>query len=164
MPSDPSGTEKAARNGARRKVPAVDVVVRSLSLLLAMAVTWLLLSGYFEAFLLILGALSCVLVVASRAHERGRPGAFRSTDRQALTSDLAFEGDLARRGRRHQARLRAAPIGRPDRAGCTQRSKQPGHLNSITLTAPSPLRWATGSGPAASREGRQPGQGGMDAA
>ncbi len=64
MPSDPSGTEKAARNGRRRKIPATDVVVRSLSLLLAMAVTWLLLSGFFEAFLLTLGALSCVLVVA----------------------------------------------------------------------------------------------------
>src|SRR3546814_4753108 len=33
-------------------------------LLAAMLATWLLLSGYFEAFLLTLGAMSCVLVVA----------------------------------------------------------------------------------------------------
>jgi multicomponent Na+:H+ antiporter subunit E len=64
MPSDPSGTETAAQDKARRKRPGTDHVVRSLSLLLAMFATWMLLSGHFEPFLLTLGVMSCVLVVA----------------------------------------------------------------------------------------------------
>jgi multicomponent Na+:H+ antiporter subunit E len=63
MPSDPSGTETAAQNDARRKHPVTDHVARSLSLLVALFATWMLLSGHFEPFLLSLGVLSCVLVV-----------------------------------------------------------------------------------------------------
>lgn len=59
MPSEPSQSGSAGQGGRRP-----DRVARSLALLLAMAATWLLLSGYFEIFLLTLGAMSCVLVVA----------------------------------------------------------------------------------------------------
>ena len=59
MPSEPSQSESAGRGGRRP-----DRVAHSAALLVAMLATWLLLSGYFEAFLLTLGAMSCVLVVA----------------------------------------------------------------------------------------------------
>lgn len=59
MPSEPSQSGSAGQGGRRP-----DRVARSLALLVAMAATWLLLSGYFEIFLLTLGAMSCVLVVA----------------------------------------------------------------------------------------------------
>lgn len=46
--------------GRRRRPPRLDTV----ALLGTMLATWLLLSGYFEPFLLILGLLSSILVVA----------------------------------------------------------------------------------------------------
>jgi len=64
MPSDTSDFEAAERGRKRRRSPGADRVVHSLSLLIAMLATWLLLSGYFQAFLLTLGVVSCILVVA----------------------------------------------------------------------------------------------------
>ena len=57
MPSEPS--QSGPEPGGRP-----ERVVRSVALLAALIATWLLLSGYFEPFLLTLGFLSCVLVVA----------------------------------------------------------------------------------------------------
>ena len=64
MPSDPSDSEAAGKTTRRRTLPGADRIAHSLSLLLALFAAWLLLSGYFQAFLLTLGVLSCVLVVA----------------------------------------------------------------------------------------------------
>lgn len=64
MPSDSSGSETAGQSVRRRRIPGSDRIVHSLSLLVAMFATWLLLSGYFQAFLLTLGVISCVIVVA----------------------------------------------------------------------------------------------------
>lgn len=64
MPSDSSGSEVAGQGVKRRRIPSPDVIVHSLSLLVAMFVTWLLLSGFFQAFLLTLGVISCLIVVA----------------------------------------------------------------------------------------------------
>ena len=64
MPSDFSDSEAARQEGRRRRIPGVDRIVHCLSLLIALFATWLLLSGYFQAFMLTLGILSCILVVA----------------------------------------------------------------------------------------------------
>jgi multicomponent Na+:H+ antiporter subunit E len=63
MPSDSSGSENLAQGRRRLRLPRVDRIVHSLSMLVALFAAWLLLSGYFQAFLLTLGVLSCVLVV-----------------------------------------------------------------------------------------------------
>jgi len=64
MPSNSSGSEAAGQGKRRRRLPGADRIVHSLSLLVALFATWMLLSGYFEPFLLTLGVLSCILVVA----------------------------------------------------------------------------------------------------
>lgn len=64
MPSDSSGSETAGQRAKRRRIPDSDRIVHSLSLLMAMFATWMLLSGYFEVFLLTLGVISCLIVVA----------------------------------------------------------------------------------------------------
>jgi len=63
MPGDSSGSELTGQRRPRRRSPRVDRLVHGLSLLVAMFITWLLLSGYLQAFLLTLGVLSCVVVV-----------------------------------------------------------------------------------------------------
>lgn len=64
MPGESSGSEAMNQGKRRRRFPGADRIAHSLSLLVAMFVTWMLLSGYFEPFLLTLGVLSCILVVA----------------------------------------------------------------------------------------------------
>jgi multicomponent Na+:H+ antiporter subunit E len=64
MPGESSGSESIGQGKRRRRLPGADRIVHSLSMLVALFATWLLLSGYFEMFLLTLGVLSCVLVVA----------------------------------------------------------------------------------------------------
>jgi multicomponent Na+:H+ antiporter subunit E len=64
MPGESSDSETAGQTPQRRKTPGVDGIAHTISLLLTMFATWLLLSGYFEAFLLALGVLSCIVVVA----------------------------------------------------------------------------------------------------
>ena len=62
MPSDLSGSGTEGKGGRRRGSSGRGT--HGLSLLVATFATWLLLSGYFEAFLLTLGVLSSALVVA----------------------------------------------------------------------------------------------------
>lgn len=64
MPGESSGSESIGQGKRHRRLPGADRIVHSLSMLVALFVTWLLLSGYFETFLLTLGVLSCVLVIA----------------------------------------------------------------------------------------------------
>lgn len=64
MRGDSSGSERAGQGETRKRIPGSDRIVHSLSLLVAMFATWLLLSGFFHAFLLTLGVISCVIVVA----------------------------------------------------------------------------------------------------
>jgi multicomponent Na+:H+ antiporter subunit E len=64
MPGESSDSGTAEQAAQRRKKPGVDGIAHTVSLLLTMFATWLLLSGYFEAFLLVLGVLSCIVVVA----------------------------------------------------------------------------------------------------
>lgn len=64
MPSDTSGSEVTGQGKTRRRLPKADRIVHALSLLVAMFATWLLLSGFFHAFLLTLGVISCGIVVA----------------------------------------------------------------------------------------------------
>jgi len=63
MPGESSGSEAIGEARPGRHFPGRDRITHCLSLLITMFATWLLLSGYFEPFLLILGVLSCVLVV-----------------------------------------------------------------------------------------------------
>jgi len=64
MPGDSSDPGTAGQGKGLRTGSRPDRVTHGLSLLVAMFATWMLLSGYFEAFLLTLGVLSCILVVA----------------------------------------------------------------------------------------------------
>lgn len=64
MQGDSSGSKRAGQGETRQRIPGADRIVHSLSLLVAMFATWLLLSGFFHAFLLTLGVISCVIVVA----------------------------------------------------------------------------------------------------
>jgi multicomponent Na+:H+ antiporter subunit E len=64
MPSEPTGpSQPDVRQPRRRSLPPVDTTGRALSLGILLFLTWLLLSGFFQAFLLTLGVLSCLLVV-----------------------------------------------------------------------------------------------------
>jgi len=64
MPSEPTGPNmQEARRLRRPSLPPVDVSGRALSLGILLFLTWLLLSGFFQAFLLSLGVGSCALVV-----------------------------------------------------------------------------------------------------
>jgi multicomponent Na+:H+ antiporter subunit E len=63
MPGETSGSETMGKGKRRRRIPGADRIVHSLSMLVALFAAWLLLSGYFQGFLLTLGVLSCVLVV-----------------------------------------------------------------------------------------------------
>ena len=64
MPGDSSDPGTAGQGKRQRSASGVDRVTHSLALLVALYTTWMLLSGHFEIFLLSLGVLSCVLVVA----------------------------------------------------------------------------------------------------
>lgn len=51
------------RRWSRPSLPPVETVGRALSLGIFLFLTWLMLSGYFQAFLLTLGVASCILVI-----------------------------------------------------------------------------------------------------
>jgi len=64
MPSEPTGpSQRNARRIRRPTLPPVDKTGRALSLGILLFLIWLLLSGYFQPFLLSLGVASSVLVV-----------------------------------------------------------------------------------------------------
>lgn len=64
MPSEPTGpNQPQVRRSRRPSLPPVDTTGRALSLGILLFLLWLLLSGYFQAFLLTLGVVSCLLVV-----------------------------------------------------------------------------------------------------